>query len=108
LPLCLEEIRNGPSSRYLPMVHILATRPPEDAPRLPLAAHAGAGNLAVAIGLYYEVPTSDASGLRVARAAIERVLGRSLAIGGRPYRFGWNEPGESLEPALHAETGGRC
>lgn len=84
----LDRLRAEPALRdVLAAIYVLAMRPES----LPLAPSAQPGRLLLGAGLYCMVKGGDDAGLRAARGALGRCLERCVELGGRPYRYGWNE-----------------
>ncbi len=88
--------------RNLGVVYVLAVRVGRrtNAPLLPhnfssgklspaMRFGAGLSRMRFGFGLYCMVPPGDAYGLARAKASHEECLDRCLALGGRPYRYGW-------------------
>ena len=93
----LEGLRGaGAFGDCLEVVHLLAVRRPANAVRFALgAAQAAGAGPHFSVGLYAMVPAGDDAALGRVRDAYARCLDRCVALGGRPYLYGWAEMDEA-------------
>lgn len=97
----LEELRARDAfAGCLEVVHLFVIRRPAGRPRFAFEGPAGPGPW-FSVGFYTMVPETDPRLTEVVRGALRQCLDRVLALGGRPYLYGWYELDEAARRHLY-------
>lgn len=100
LELLLKE--SPPFAKALTSIYVLAVRRPESAVRFPFeAAGEPGGGIRFGIGLYCMIPRRYPELVRAADEASQACLRECLALGGRPYLYGWHRLSEEARRDLY-------
>lgn len=85
--------------------YVVAVNRLERAVALPLEASEGvSGGMAFGIGLYCMVPARRPDLLARVEAGVDDCLQACVALGGRPYLYGWHRMTEAVKAALYGEA----
>jgi FAD/FMN-containing dehydrogenase len=76
--------------RHLTVLGVLVHRSPPDKLEFPFeASRPSLGQFKYMLGLYFFVPHDQPSELLRVRAEVDELLERAMAVGGRPYKYGY-------------------
>jgi FAD/FMN-containing dehydrogenase len=83
-------------------VYILAIRKLPRPVSFPMeASDSTRGPMSFGIGLYSMIPNADALVAERVAETVSRCLDACVALGGRPYRYGWHRMSEEMERAVY-------
>lgn len=105
LAFSAKEISVSALGAHLRMINILMIKRPSESELFLLQPfRAGEPGFDFSIGFYFNAPEADGPGKALACEALRLLGEKSVALGGRPYLYGFN-PGDAWKRALEATPG---